>query len=310
MGTFQLTTPVVFIIFNRPATTERVFSAIRAAKPPELLIIADGPRSRESGESEKCAAARAVVEKVDWDCKVLKNYAAVNFGCGKRLASGLDWVFSQVAEAIILEDDCLPHPSFFPYCQELLARYRDDERVMTISGNNFQFGRRRTADSYYFSRYAHIWGWATWRRVWRYYDYGMKLWPRFRDERRLTDIFAGLGTVDGQLQAIAGREAVRYWHYAFEHTYTGKIDTWDIQLIFACWQQNGLNILPNVNLVTNIGFDDQATHTRQPGSKFANLPVAAMKFPLCHPPFMVGDVWADTYTQINNYGWPEGTSLD
>ena len=178
MSDFQLTTPVAFLIFNRPDTTARVFEAIRQAKPPKLLVVADGPRPDRPDDVEKCKAARAIIDRVDWACEVLTNYSDLNLGCGKRPATGITWVFEQVEEAIIFEDDCLPHPSFFRFCEELLNYYRHDERIMVISGNNFQFGRNRTDDSYYFSRYNHIWGWASWRRAWEYFDYDLKLWPK------------------------------------------------------------------------------------------------------------------------------------
>jgi len=155
----SLQVPIVFIIYNRPDLTERVFDSIRKAKPNKLLVVSDGPRFTE--DVEKCKCVRAVIDKVDWDCEVLKNFPEVNLGCRKRVSSGLDWVFSEVEEAIILEDDCLPAPSFLSFCQTLLERYRDDERVMHISGNNFQFGISRTEYSYYFSKYTHLWGWAT-----------------------------------------------------------------------------------------------------------------------------------------------------
>lgn len=153
---WRLTTPVAFLVFNRPDTTIRVFEEIRRARPPKLLVVADGARADRPGEAEKCAQVRAIVEQVDWECGVLKNYADDNMGCKRRISSGLDWVFANVEEAIILEDDCLPHPSFFRFCEELLRRYRDDERVMMISGDNFQFGKKRTDYSYYFSKYPHI----------------------------------------------------------------------------------------------------------------------------------------------------------
>jgi hypothetical protein len=181
VNSFQLSTPVAFIIFNRPDTTARVFEAIRRAEPPQLLIVADGPRVDRPSDVERCAAARAVIERVDWDCEVLTNYAEANMGLADRVSSGLDWVFSLCDRAIVLEDDCLPDPSFFRFCDELLDRYRDDERVMAISGDNFQLGRRRTRYSYYLSRYNHCWGWATWRRGWQHYDHRMQLWPLVRD---------------------------------------------------------------------------------------------------------------------------------
>ena len=282
MKGFQLSTPVAFIIFNRPDMTARVFEAIRQAEPPQLLVIADGPRPDQPGDVEKCAAARSVVDQVDWPCEVLTNYSEVNLGCKRRVSSGLDWVFETVEEAIILEDDCLPHPSFFRFCEELLERYRDDERVAMISGDNFQFGRSCTAYSYYFSRYTHIWGWASWRRAWNNYDVDMELWPQIRDGNWLNDLLH-----DGKL--------VRYWTNIFERVYRGEIDTWDYQWAFVCLMHRGFTILPSVNLVSNIGFAMDATHTDS-RSRLSALEICEMKFPLKHPPFLICDSQADKYT--------------
>ncbi|GBL12549.1 hypothetical protein MSj_04069 [Microcystis aeruginosa Sj] len=286
MSDFQLTTPVAFLIFNRPDTTARVFEAIRQAKPPKLLVVADGPRPDRADDIEKCKAARAIIDGVDWDCQVLKNYSEVNLGCGKRPATGITWVFEQVEEAIILEDDCLPHPTFFRFCEELLGYYRHDERIMAISGDNFQFGRKRTDYSYYFSRYNHIWGWASWRRAWKYFDYDLKLWPKIRQEDWLTSI-------------LENRKVVEYWTKNFQRTYEGDATVWDYRWTFACWIQNGLTILPNVNLVSNIGFGEDATHTIGGKSRVANLPVKAMNFPLKHPPFLLRQGEADDFTYRN-----------
>lgn len=182
----SVSTPVAFFIFNRPVLTEIVFEAIAKAKPKKLLVVADGPRFAE--EEEKCQKARAaVIDKINWECEVLTNFSDRNQGCKYRVSSGLDWVFSEVEEAIILEDDCLPAPSFFRFCETLLARYRDDERVMTISGDNFQLGNSRTEYSYYFSKYTHIWGWASWRRAWQHYDVDMKSWT---DDKKLDIIYS------------------------------------------------------------------------------------------------------------------------
>ena len=286
MADFQLTTPVALLIFNRPDTTARVFEAIRQAKPPKLLVVADGPRADKPDDIEKCKAARAIVEGVDWDCEVLKNYSDLNLGCGKRPATGITWVFEQVEETIILEDDCLPHPSFFRFCQDLLDYYRNDQRIMAISGDNFQFGRKRTEYSYYFSRYNHIWGWASWRRAWKYFDYDLKLWPKIRKENWITSI-------------LENRKVVKYWTKNFQRTYEGDTTVWDYRWTFACWIQNGLTILPNVNLVSNIGFGEDATHTIASKSRVANLPVKEMNFPLKHPPFLLRHVEADDFTDRN-----------
>lgn len=278
----DLKIPVAFFIFNRPHTTEKVFAEIARASPPKLLIVADGPRPDRPGEGDKVAATRAIVERVDWPCEVLINYSEVNLGCKRRVSSGLDWVFETVEEAIILEDDCVPHLTFFRFCDELLERYRDDERVMVISGDNFQFGRRRTEDSYYFSRHNHCWGWATWKRAWQHYDVHMKLWPKIRDGGWLKDL-------------LSDRASVKYWTRIFRSVHEERIDTWDYQWAFAWWAQSGLAILPNVNLVSNIGFRTDATHTTG-SSPLANMPVQAMDFPLRHPSFVIRDVQADDFT--------------
>jgi hypothetical protein len=288
MSEFQIKTPVAFIIFKRPDTTERVFDAIRKVKPPKLFLIADGPRVDRPGEAEKCAATRAILERVDWDCEVLKNYSEINLGCGKRVTSGLDWVFDRVEEAIILEDDCLPHLTFFRFCEELLEFYRDDNRIVAISGQNVQFGQRRTEYSYYFSRYNHCWGWAGWRRAWQYNDFDMKLWSVIKDKNFLRDI-------------LGNPQAVKYWTELFQSTYDSHIDTWDNQWTFAAWTQSGLSILSNINLVSNIGFGIESTHTPGEGSEYANIPTEAMKFPLKHPPFMIRDTQADSFTQNTLY---------
>lgn len=189
MTDFKLTTPVAFIIFNRPDTTERVFAEIAKAKPQKLLVVGDGARANRNVEVAKVAACRAIIERVDWPCEVLTNFSEINLGCKVRVSSGLDWVFEQVEEAIILEDDCLPDPTFFRFCQEMLARYRDDQRIGMISGDNLQFGRRQNDESYYFTKYVHIWGWATWRDRWRdSYDVNLKKWPSIRDQGRILDI--------------------------------------------------------------------------------------------------------------------------
>lgn len=280
---FQLTTPVILLIFNRPEKTERVFASIRAAKPSQLLIVADGPRETHPEDIQKCAATRAIVEQVDWECKVERNYSERNLGCKFRVSSGLDWVFSKVETAIILEDDCVPHLTFFHFCEELLDYYRNDKRVMVISGNNFQATHNSTEYSYYFSCYNHCWGWATWRRAWQYYDIEMKLWPKIRDEQWLREI-------------LRSNLAMEYWKEIFQAVYNNEINTWDYQWTFSCWLQRGLSILPSCNLVSNIGFDSEATHTHRK-TKISNLPAEGMGFPLQHPSFMIRNYEADNFTE-------------
>lgn len=277
-------TPVVLIIFNRPDQTEKVFEVIRQAKPPKLLVIADGSRAERPGEAQKCAAARAVIDRVDWDCEVFKNYSDVNLGCDPRISSGLNWVFETVEEAIILEDDCVPDPTFFRYCEELLERYRHDARVMNISGQNVLFGRHQTEYSYYFSRYTLCWGWASWRRAWQYFDIDVKLWPEIRDQNLIKNV-------------LVDPYAVKVWERTVQLLYDGYLTGWDFKWMFACWLQNGFCILPNGNLVTNIGHGSEATHTNDEKSPYNNMLVEAMSFPLKHPPFVIRNLEADKFTQ-------------
>ncbi len=282
------TTPVAFIIFNRPESTRKVFATIRAARPQQLFVIADAPRADRPEDVAKCAATRAIIEEVDWDCEVFKNYADRNLGCGRRPASGLDWVFAEVETAIILEDDCLPDPTFFRFCTELLARYRDDSRIAHISGNNFQFGQQRGEASYFYSRYTHHWGWATWRRAWQHFDYDITNWPELRSTDWLTTL-------------LDTPAAVANWQQIFDRVYAhDKTHIWDYQWTFACWQQQGLCILPQVDLVTNIGFDPEGTHTVR-HNQFANLPLHAMTFPLQHPDHMTRDQQADMLSQVSKF---------
>jgi hypothetical protein len=283
----SLQTPVAFIIFNRPDVTDRVFRTIRQAKPKKLLVIADGPRLDRPNEAEKCAAARAVIDRVDWDCEVLTNYSAINLGCKRRVSSGIDWVFSQVEEAIILEDDCLPAPSFFQFCEALLEKYRHDERIMMISGDNFLSQDKQLENSYYFSKYPHIWGWATWRRAWQHYDVEMSSWQEFRDR--------------GLLKFICNDPVEsEYWLKIFNDVANDRIDTWDYQWVYTCWQQSGMSIVPSVNLISNIGFGDDATHTVGT-SPWAEMKVGNIQN-IRHPSFVLNDLDADTYDFDNVFG--------
>jgi hypothetical protein len=278
----SFSTPVALLIFNRPDTTEKVFEAIRQAKPSKLLVVADGPRASKPGEADKCAAARAIINRVDWDCQVLTNFSEVNLGCKNRVASGLDWVFSEVEDAIILEDDCIPAQSFFPFCQALLDYYRHDDRIMHIAGTNVQ-PVMRTNYSYYFSKYNTYWGWATWRRAWKYFDIEMKRWEEIKKLDLLDSI------CDDPYEKI-------FWLDTFDKVYSDSINSWAYRWTYSCWFQNGLSIIPNTNLVSNIGFGPGATHTKIHTS-YANLPTYdADTETINHPPFVVRHYLADNYT--------------
>jgi hypothetical protein len=274
-------TTVAFFVFNRPDTTARVFERIRAARPDRLFVIADGPRPDAPDDRHRTAEVRRVVEQVDWPCDVRRDYAAVNMGLRERVASGLSWVFGQAAAAIILEDDCLPDPTFFPYCDELLRRYAADDRVMSISGNQFLPDAWTTADSYRFSRQPLIWGWATWRRAWQRCDAAMRRWPALREQEWLATM-------------LSERREREYWTYLFDRNFQlGRAGSWDYAWQLSCWVERGLAIHPAVNLVTNIGFRPDGTHARDARQTGANVPSLAMTFPLRHPSVVERDADAD-----------------
>jgi hypothetical protein len=294
--TTKLATPVSFFIFNRPDLTSRVFEEIRNARPQKLFVVADGPRSNKPGEADLCAAARAVTERVDWPCEVERDYARENLGCRVRVSSGITRVFDRVPEAIILEDDCLPHPGFFPYCQELLAYYRDEQRVMTISGEN-SLGRMFGGASYYWSRYPYIWGWATWRRAWQLYDVSLKAWPDVRES--------------GQLGRILGnRHIAAQWQRTFDDICSERIDTWDFQWIFAHLVNQGLTAASNRNLVSNIGIRADGTHTVDPnGNTRSNVPAQCPLLPIRHPASFTFDPRAARAAIGPIYGFRSSASL-
>ncbi len=280
---WRVEAPIVLTIFNRPDTTAKVMEAIRRAEPSELLIVADGPRVGDAGDAERCNEARRVAGLVDWDCHVLTNFSETNLGLRRRMQTGLDWVFEKVESAIILEDDCLPDATFFRFCDEMLERYRDEERILSVSGTNLQFGRRYSEESYYFSRYPLIWGWATWRRAWHLYDGEMAEWPKLRETLWLRDMHE--------------RDAARYWSYLFQKTWEG-LNTWDYQLVLAAWRHHCLSIVPATNLVSNLGFRSDATHrSHDIGLQYSEIPLEPMTFPLIHHKGIVREAAADDFLE-------------
>ena len=247
---WKLDTPVALFIFKRPGPTRRVFEAIARARPRKLLVVADGPRHAE--EAERCAETRDVTKSADWGCEVLHDFSDLNMGADERLSSGLDWVFSQVDEAIVLEDDCLPSPSFFPFCEQLLDRYREDPRVMQISGSdflfsNYRFPRSEAPASYYFTRYAMNWGWATWKRAWERFDLRLATWPDCGQE-----VLSASLRHDPAARAKLAE--------IFERVHTGEAAHWDYAWMYACLLHEGLSVSPSRNLVSNIGFGGDASH--------------------------------------------------
>lgn len=280
-------TPVAFFIFKRPVETGCVFETIRKIKPSTLLIVSDGPRNEE--EKILCEESRKVVEKIDWPCRVLKNYSETNLGCKIRVSSGLDWVFQNVEKAIILEDDCLPDESFFKYCQDLLNKYQDNDQVMHIGGLNINQDQKNMKESYYFSHIAQIWGWATWRRAWQKYDVNMADWPEVKKENRLQRV-------------LNNPPAVDYFEYLYQKMYEGRFDTWDIAWAYAVMKENAFAIVPKANLVENIGFGKGATHVGSVKGNFGNIKAQTTKFPLVHPDKTEVNIEADKYVYKKVFG--------
>ena len=265
---------VLFLVFNRPDTTRQVFEAIRAARPPRLYVAADGPRPDREGEREKCREVREIATAVDWPCEVKTLFREENLGCKMGVSSGITWFFDNEEEGIILEDDVLPVPGFFPFCDELLERYRNDERVAMISGNNNIAPDTQIEQSYFFTVHNLIWGWATWRRSWKKYDVSMSDWPQWRDDN-------GLESVSSSGPFIV------YWTKILDKTHAGLINTWDYQWAFACWKSNGLTVLSSRNLTDNLGFRPDATHTAHEVPDYILVsPPQDIDFPLIHPSAM------------------------
>lgn len=275
-----MSTPILFLIFNRPDTTEKVFEAIRKAKPKHLFIAADGPRENKPGEKEKCEETRRITEKVDWPCEVERLYRKENLGCKLGVSSAITWFFDNVEEGIILEDDCLPDQSFFNFCSEMLKKYRYDTRVMHISGDNYQPEIRKEDDSYYFSNYPNIWGWATWKRCWTKYSVDIRGWNK---SKKILNKFN-----------IIERA---YWANNFDLVAYNKLDTWDYQWIFNIFKNNGLAVISGVNLVNNIGFRNDATHTKS--NPRLNFATESIKLPLKMKNIIAVDKVRDAYTSKN-----------
>lgn len=259
MENYRVRSPVLFLIFNRPDLASEVFAQIRKVKPSRLYIAADGPRPDRPDDEALCRQSREIVKSVDWECSINTRFLDENLGCRLAVSGAVTWFFEHEAEGIILEDDCLPSISFFSFCDELLDKFRDNDHIVSITGTNLQLGQRWGSASYYFSQYANVWGWASWRRVWNKYDVSL---------RQYNEEFAR-----AQLKQVLEDDfLVSDWLEFFRDIKANKIDTWDYQLIMTSFFQRGLCVTPNVNLISNIGFREDATHTPNPLNHNANLP--------------------------------------
>lgn len=275
----KFNTPILFIVFNRPDTTKSVFETIRKIKPKELFIASDGPRVDRIGEDKLCNKVRKITEKIDWTCKVHRLYRNSNLGCGKSVSGAINWFFKNVEQGIILEDDCVPNISFFYFCEQMLNKYRNNTRVMHISGDNYQPKIYSEMESYYFSIYPNIWGWATWRRAWEKYSFDMRNF----NIARILNFAHKVGIVE-----------FAYWICNFTLVKFKLLDTWDYQWIHTLIENNACSIIPNRNLVKNIGFDSRATHTK--ADLKIDFSTKEISFPLIHPEKVLIDKIKDKYT--------------
>jgi hypothetical protein len=274
-------TPILFLIFNRLEITQLVFEEIKKQKPKYLFIAADGARTDNLEDVQKCKMVRDLVLKgIDWDCEVTTLFRDQNLGCGVAVSEAITWFFENVEQGIILEDDCLPHASFFGFCEILLEKYKDDENVYGISGDNFQDGIQRGNASYFFSNYCYIWGWASWRRAWNSYDFNLNQLEVFKEKQLI--------------KKIDSRTVFKnYWFAILEKVANKEIDTWDYQWLFTVWNNGGVAVVPNVNLISNIGFGKDATHTTELRQS-ANMTTKDI-YTITHPKAIKVDKIADRY---------------
>lgn len=291
----QFNVPIVILVFNRPKQTKILLQKLAKLRPSQLFVVADGPRKSISGDLELCQEVREIIgQMVDWPCKLYKNFRSENLGCGLSPAKGIDWAFEYVDRAIILEDDCLPSSSFFSFCCENLDRFAGNDRVMMISGNNHLLNKKTIDHSYFFSINTQTHGWATWKRAWDKYDFYMRDWPRWRSLYWLWSMHRDI-------------KYALNWLRLFDLVYKNansndKYDCWDFQWTYACWKNNALNVIPQKNLVSNIGYGDDATHATPVDHPLSNLVAEELSFPLSHPVNLLQDRMADIVLAKNVYG--------
>jgi Glycosyl transferase family 2 len=288
-----LNTAVILSVYNRPEFTGRVFESIARAKPRQLFVFADGPRS--AADADQCAQARAVVENVDWACDVHYHYSETNLGARECYKSGVDWAFSEVDEGIVLDDDCVPDPTFFVFVQDMLERYRDDPRVMMVCGTNYLGHWKEHRQSYHFSHFGSVWGWASWKRAWSFYDASMSAWGDENVKKQIRDLLA-----NDEVYALQARR--------FDRLYGEPQDrhSWDLPWSLARLVHSGLTIVPSVNLVANIGNIDG--RGLPPDHPLANLELAPLAFPLRSPGAVAVDREYDQLHTRRIFEWFEAQS--
>ncbi|GAB2698840.1 hemolytic protein HlpA [Mucilaginibacter koreensis] len=255
-------TPVLFIVFNRPAETRQVFDQICELKPRYLFIASDGPRENHVADEQLCQEVRSIIKQIDWECELKTLFQNQNLGCGVAPATAITWFFEHVSAGIILEDDVLPHQSFFFFCEQMLNLYECDEQIMHISGCYFLDSfTPKLPYSHYYTKHIHVWGWATWRRAWKYYDYEIKSYSPTQSLNLLKQYYGSYYT---------------FWRDIFNRMMNKEVDAWDYQWMYIICKANGLAINPTANLTKNIGFNQRATHTRNQDSIFTKIQLSSV----------------------------------
>jgi hypothetical protein len=291
-STAAFPTPILFLVFNRPDTTAEVFKEIRKVRPSRLYVAADGARKDKFGEAEKIAKVREIATAVDWPCELFTLFRDKNVGCKYAVSGAISWFFAEEEAGVIIEDDCLPSQDFFWFCNQMLNDYRDNQNIFSIVGTNLLPISEKNI-SYYYSDHTLPWGWASWARAWDKYDLELKSWPKSKQVKHMKSLNVG--------------DYLFNFHFAkvLNKVSRGEIDTWDYQWIYTCWLNNGLTIVPVKNLISNIGFSDEATHTTVYHPILSNLKLNNLLWPLKKPSYYGPNLEANAF--ISRYWF--GVSL-
>ncbi len=265
----QLNTPILFLTYKRFETSEKVFESIKNAKPKKLYFVSNAPKKNDKVELEKVQKVRSLLNEVNWDCDVVTLFRDEYLDVKESITFSIDWFFEHEEKGIILEDDCVPSQTFYPFCQELLDYYQNDENVYSIGGCCFLEDKNLLNNEYRFSRHTYIWGWATWKRAWLKYDVKMTNWPEFKKSKNYKSIFKNFIICS-------------YWTNIFNMVYENQIKTWDYQWVYSIWLNNGISIIPNRNLVSNIGFGIDSNFTHDKKSIESNIKTSDFDLPLKH----------------------------
>jgi len=283
----ELRLPVLVLGFNRPERLRELLLSLPLNRISQVFVSLDGPRGNRSSDVTSCAMSLQVAQEFQRSHPITIRQAKENQGTAIAVPAGIDWFFEHVEYGIILEDDCKPSESFFDFAAELLPYYKEDQRILMVSGNNYHYDRLLDPNAYVFSRHGHIWGWATWRRAWKFYDHSMEGWPELRRSSWLDKVCSG------------NERAAQYWRWVFDQTVRDRVEAWDYRWTFAMWKVGGLSIVPPRNLVENTGFDESSTNTTECPDWYHRIPRGPIQLPLLHPTKVEADEIMDRWTDIN-----------